>query len=109
MQQDGNILAHDSSLHQWIFIMLWPLLPDKFCYSSVDPRSLSAFVLCHLIAVDKKPGIRPIGIGERARQIIGKAILNIIIDNIQEDAWPFSFSWSASRLESCNASHVRDI
>lgn len=39
----------------------------------VDPRGLSALVACRLIALDKYTGVHPIGIGEMARRIIGKA------------------------------------
>ena len=52
------------------------------CY--VDPNGLSAFVACRLIALDKCPGVRPIGIGETARRIIGKAIASIVTEDIQE-------------------------
>ena len=55
-----------------------------FC-SFVDPKSLLAFVACRLVALDKHPGIRPIGIGETARRIIGKATIR---DDIQEVAGP---------------------
>ena len=48
------------------------------CTSYVDPAGLSAFVACRLIALDKNPGVRPIGIGETSRRIICKAILNIL-------------------------------
>ena len=47
---------------------------------------LRAFVASRLIALDKCAGVRPIGIGEVARRIIGKAILAIIADDIQEAA-----------------------
>ena len=47
----------------------------RICCSFVDPKSLLAFVACRLVALDKHPGIRPIGIGETARRIIGRAIL----------------------------------
>lgn len=36
-----------------------------------------------LIALDKNPGVRPIGIGDTARRIIAKAILNICRQDIQ--------------------------
>ena len=39
-------------------------LTRRICSSYVDPMGLSAFVACRLIALDKCPGIRPIGIGE---------------------------------------------
>ena len=38
----------------------------------------------HPIALDKNPGVRPIGIGDTARCIIAKAILNITRQDIQE-------------------------
>ena len=60
----------------------------RICCSFVDPKSITALVACRLIALDKCPGIRPIGIGETARRIIGKAILSIIRDDIQEAAGP---------------------
>ena len=39
---------------------------------------ISALVACRLVALDKNPGIRPIGIGETLRRLIGKAILCIV-------------------------------
>ena len=39
---------------------------------------LSVFIACHLIPLDKCPGVRPIGVGEVIRRIIAKAILNQI-------------------------------
>ena len=41
-----------------------------------------------MIALDKCPGVRPIGIGETVRRIIGKAILTTISDEIQAAAGP---------------------
>ena len=35
----------------------------KLCTTFVDPGGLSAFVSCRLIALDKCPGVRPIGAG----------------------------------------------
>ena len=43
----------------------------------VDPAGLSPFLACRLIALDKNPGVRPIGVCETARRIIAKAILLI--------------------------------
>jgi hypothetical protein len=50
----------------------------------VDPAGLSAFTACRLIPLDKKPGVRPIGVAEVCRRIIGKAIIKIVKIDIQE-------------------------
>ena len=52
----------------------------------VDPQSLEANVASRLIPLDKNPGVRPIGIGEVIRRILGKASLYIIGNDIQEAA-----------------------
>ena len=46
----------------------------KLCSTEQDPESLEAFLACRLIPLDKNPGLRPIGIGEVLRRIIGKTI-----------------------------------
>ena len=40
----------------------------------VDPSGISSLVACWLIALDKCPGVCPIGVGETAQCVIGKAI-----------------------------------
>ena len=52
----------------------------------MDPSGLAALTSCRLIALDKCPGVRPIGIGETARRILGKAILAVVGGDIQETA-----------------------
>ena len=54
----------------------------------VDPKSLEAFVACRLIPLDKCPGVRPIGIGEILRRIIGKVIGWALKEDIQIAAGP---------------------
>ena len=39
----------------------------KLCTKCVDPAGVSSFVACWLIALNKNPGVRPIGIGEVCR------------------------------------------
>ena len=73
----------------------------RICTHYVDPMGLSAFVACRLIALDKCPGVRPIGIGETTRRFIGKAIMNAISDNIQEAAGPLQVC--AGHLSGCEA------
>ena len=49
----------------------------------VDPEGLSSFTACRLIACDKNPGIRPIGVGEVVRRINGKAVLGLLKEDVQ--------------------------
>ena len=39
-------------------------LTKKLCSHYVDPKGISSLMACRLIALDKSPGVRPIGIGE---------------------------------------------
>ena len=58
----------------------------RLCTSYVDPASIAPFVACRLIALNKNPGARPIGIGDTARRIIAKSVLMIISGDIQDAA-----------------------
>lgn len=46
-------------------------------------QHIDALIACRLIALDKKPGCRPIGIGEVLRRIIGKAIMEVVGDDVK--------------------------
>ena len=52
------------------------------------PILLEAYVSCRLIPLDKDPGIRPIGIGEVIRRIIGKSLSRCSSEYIKEAAGP---------------------
>ena len=52
----------------------------------LDPTILNSFTACRLIALDKNPGVRPIGVAEVLRRIISKAILAIIGQDIKDAA-----------------------
>lgn len=58
----------------------------RLCTELVDPASTAPLMASRLIALDKNPGVRPIGIGDTARRIMAKAILNITRQDIQEVA-----------------------
>ena len=62
------------------------LLARRICTSFVDPSSLSPLLACRLIALDKNPGVRPIGVCETPRRIIAKAILAVTCGVIQDAA-----------------------
>ena len=67
----------------------------------VDPTSISALVACRLIALDKCPGVRPIGVGETVRRIIGKSIATALASEIQQAAGPLQMC--AGHLSGCEA------
>ena len=62
------------------------LLARRLHVSLVDPIGLSTFLTCRLIALDKCPDVRPIGICECARRITSKAILSITRGDVQDAA-----------------------
>ena len=67
----------------------------------MDPKGISAFVACRLIALDKHPGVRPIGIGETIRRIINKAIALALRDEIQDATGALQVC--AGQLSGCEA------
>ena len=60
------------------------MLGRCICQNFVDPDGLSAYTSYRLVPMDKCPGLRPIGIGEVVRRIIGKAILTVTSQDIQQ-------------------------
>ena len=76
-------------------------LARHLCTNYVDPAGLTAFTACRLIALDKCPGVQPIGIGEVFRQIVGKAIMSVIGVEIQQSAG--SLQLCAGQPSGCEA------
>ena len=73
------------------------LFARKIATEIVDPHSLEAYTAGRLIPLNKNPGekevqIRPIGVGEVMRRIVGKAISWCLSDDIQEAAGPLQVS-----------------
>ena len=50
----------------------------------VDPNGLAALLANRGIAIDKNPGLRPVGVGEMLRRIIGKAIMEVTGSDVQK-------------------------
>ena len=49
-----------------------------------DLDSIAPLMVCRLIPLDKNPGVRPIGIGEVLRRIIGKAVMSVLKKYVME-------------------------
>ena len=70
-------------------------LARKLASTIVDPATLEAFICCRLVPLDKQPGIRPIGIGEVMRRIIGKAVGWTIRPDLMKSAGPLQAAGGA--------------
>ena len=60
----------------------------KIATAHIIPEHLSAFTASRLIPLDKKPGIRPIGVGETLRRICGRTITTLLKPEIVECTAP---------------------
>ena len=60
----------------------------RICSTLTDPSGLAAFIACRLIPLNKNPGVRPIGVCETVRRIVGKAVLNVTKADIQSAIGP---------------------
>ena len=59
-------------------------LARRICIKQVEFDSISALVSCRLIPLMKEDdGIRPIGIGEVLRRIVGKSVSKVLNEDIQ--------------------------
>ncbi|KAG0720779.1 hypothetical protein GWK47_047762 [Chionoecetes opilio] len=54
--------------------------------AATNCRHVDALTACRLIPLDKKPGCRPIGIGEVLRRIIGKCIMAVVKEDVRRAA-----------------------
>ena len=64
------------------------LFAKRICTSYVDPQGLSAYTASCLIPLDKCPGVRPIGVGEVCRKIVGKVIMKYARPEIRRAVGP---------------------
>ena len=60
------------------------MLARHLANSVVDWDSIRVLVANRLIALDKCPGVRPIGIGEALRRILGKTVALVTRANLEE-------------------------
>ena len=54
---------------------------QKLCTEELS-TSLEGFLACRLIPLYKNPGLRPVGVGEVLRRIIGKVIVSVVRNDI---------------------------
>ena len=59
-------------------------LARRLATEYVDPVGLEALLANRGIAIDKNPGLRPVGVGEIVRRIIGKAVMVVTGEKVQE-------------------------
>ena len=79
----------------------------RLCTEYVDPTPLHALIGCRLIPLDKKPGVRPIGVCETTRRIIGKTIASVLRHEIRAAAGPLQMC--AGQPAGCEAAtHALD-
>ena len=73
----------------------------RLCTTCVDPKAVSPLLANRLIALDKCPGVRPIGIGDTARRIIAKVALTVVKDTILDAAG--GLQMCAGQIAGCEA------
>ena len=63
------------------------IMTRKLCTELlIDPDTILPLISCRLIALDKCPGLHPIGIGEVLRRIMGKAVMSVFKRDVIESA-----------------------
>ena len=64
-------------------------MAKRFCSESIHPDCLQEYTAGRLIPLDKgidsegHPGVRPIGIGETLRRIVGKSVMGVLKNDVQ--------------------------
>ncbi len=53
-------------------------LAKKLSTKIIAPDYLTSYIAGRLIPLDKNPGVRPIGVGEVLRRIVGKAVMHVL-------------------------------
>ena len=58
-------------------------LAVRIATEEIDNEALMPYNACRLIPLDKNPGVRPIGVGEVLRRIIGRTILRCVENDLK--------------------------
>ena len=60
-------------------------MTKTLCTTYIDPATIERLVASRLIPLDKDEGaVRPIGVGEVIRRIIGKCVMNVAKGDVVE-------------------------
>ena len=97
-----NFSAAGISLREEIASLARSLLTKSYEASLLEP-----YIAARLIPRDKNPGIRPIGIGESLRRLIGKTITKYFNSDIKEAAGPLQTC--AGHVAGAEAAIQKDI
>lgn len=57
-------------------------LVKAICIDKIDNFSLAPLMASRLVPLDKKPGLRPIGVGEVLRRIMGKVVMRTFSEDV---------------------------
>lgn len=63
-------------------------LARKLATKQVHPKDLASWTACKLIPLDKQPGVRPIGVGEILRRVVGKVVSWAVKKDVMAAAGP---------------------
>ena len=78
-------MAEDGSWYQETMMMqvtIYVKLTKKLCIEEIDNLSLSSLMASRLLRLNKNPGLRPIGVGEVLRRLMGKVMMNTISEDV---------------------------
>ena len=78
-------------------------MTKSLCQQYVDPAGLTAFIAGSLVAFDKCPGVRPVGIGEVVRRIVRMAILSVTGMVVYEVTGALHLQVCSGQQEGCEA------
>ena len=68
----------------------------SLCIESFEPDPMVGFTAARLISLNKRPGVRPIAVGEVPRRLIGRAIAKVVeLDVLRVTAPLQTCAWSA--------------
>ena len=57
-------------------------LIKKICIEEIDDSSLSPLMASRLVPLNKNPGLRPIGVGEVLRRVMGKVVISAFSEDV---------------------------